>query len=205
MVNGRFPLGERLWHKSGVSAHFKAKRSPPPLDENSLRELALRYVGKYATTRAKLGAYLKRKLRERGWKGEADPDPEGVAGRLVELGYIDDAAYALAQSRAYAARGYGKRRLTEKLRQAGVEESDGDAASEHADDQAVDAALRFAERRRLGPFAPDPADRALREKWIAAMVRAGHGFALARTISLMNPGADIDADDLRERAGISRC
>ena len=188
-----------------MSAHFKAKRVPPPLDDERLRELALRYVGKYATTRAKLRAYLTRKLRERGWKGDGEPDLWAMADRFAELGYIDDSAYALAQSRAFAARGYGKRRLTEKLRLAGIEEGHGQAASEFADDQAIDAALRFAERRRLGPFAANSADRAVREKWIGAMVRAGHGFALARAIALLEPGAEIDADDLRDRAGIVGC
>jgi regulatory protein len=202
MVNGRFPLGERLWHKSGVSAHFKGKRTPPPLDDEALRELALRYVGKYATTRAKLRTYLSRKLRERGWKGDSEPDLEAIAQRFAELGYIDDAAYALAQSRAIASRGYGKRRLTEKLRLAGVEESDGEAASEHADSQAVEAVLRFAERRRIGPFAPDSVDRLVREKWIAAMIRAGHSFALARAVSLMEPDGDIDLDEMRQLSGI---
>ena len=202
MVNGRFPLGERLWHKSGVSAHFKGKRTPPPLDDEALRELALRYVGKYATTRAKLRTYLSRKLRERGWKGDSEPDLEALAQRVAELGYIDDAAYALAQSRAIASRGYGKRRLTEELRLAGVEESDGEAASEHADSQAVEAVLRFAERRRIGPFAPDSVDRLVSEKCIAAMIRAGHSFALARAVSLMEPDGDIDLDEMRQLSGI---
>ena len=205
MVSGRFPLGERLWHKSGVSAHFKAKRVAPPLDDERLRELALRYVGKYATTRAKLIAYLTRKLRERGWKGDAEPDLERLVGRLAELGYVDDAAYALTQSRSFAARGYGKRRLTQKLRVAGVEESDREAASEHADGEAVEAALRFAERRRLGPFAAKMADRVVREKWIAAMIRAGHSFALARAIASLEPGARIDFDELRHEARIAGC
>jgi regulatory protein len=188
-----------------VSAHFKAKGVRPPLDDAALRELALRYVGKYATTRAKLRAYLTRKVRERGWKGGADPDVGALAEHFAELGYINDAGYALAQSRAFATRGYGKRRLSEKLRVAGVEESDGAAANEHADDQAVDAALRFAERRRIGPFAADPVDRAVREKWIAAMIRAGHGFALARAIASLEPGAMIDADELRHQARIAGC
>lgn len=203
MVNGRFPLGERLWHKSGVSAHFKGKRTPPPLDDEALRELALRYVGKYATTRAKLRTYLSRKLGERGWKGDSEPDLEAIAQRFAELGYIDDAAYALAQSRSFTARGFGKRRLTQKLRLAGIEESDGAAAGEHADSQAVEAVLRFAERRRIGPFAPDSVDRLVREKWIAAMIRAGHSFALARAVSWMEPDGDIDLDEMRHLSGIA--
>jgi regulatory protein len=175
----------------------------PPLDEAKLQELALRYVGKYATTRAKLRSYLSRKVRERGWAGEREPQFEGLASRFAELGYIDDAAYALAQSRSLTARGYGKRRLTDKLRLAGVEQADGEAAGHYAERQAAAAALRFAERRRIGPYASSAADRPQREKWIAAMVRAGHGFGLARAIGTLEPGASIDLDELNERAGIT--
>jgi regulatory protein len=168
------------------------------MDQARLQELALRYVGKYSTTRAKLSGYLNRKIRERGWEGKRPADVGGIADRFAELGYVDDAAYALGQSRSLSARGYGKRRLTDKLRLAGVDEADGGEARRHADAEAVRAALRLAERRRLGPFASIEADRPQREKWVAAMIRAGHGFGLARAISAMRPGADIDEDQLRE-------
>ena len=173
-------------------------RARPPLDAERLRELALRYVGKYATTRAKLRQYLTRKLRERGWEGGAPPDLEQFADRFAELGLVDDAAYALAKSRSLTARGYGKRRLASQLRQAGVDEADGADASAHADEVAVDAALRLAQRRRIGPFAAEAPDPRQREKWIAAMVRAGHGFALAKAISAMKPHQEIDLDQLRD-------
>ena len=52
------------------------------------------------------------------------------------------------------------------------------------------AALAFARRKRFGPWSGVAADRALREKQIAAMVRGGHGFALARAIVELPPGAD---------------
>ena len=171
---------------------------PPPLDEERLQELALRYVGKYATTRAKLRAYMDRKIRERGWAGVQRADPDALAERFAELGYVDDAAYALGQSRSLSARGYGKRRLADKLRLAGVEDEDGGDARRHADAEAVRAALRLAERRRLGPFAKTDADRPQREKWIAAMIRGGHGFGLARAIASMAPGTEVDEDQLRE-------
>ena len=63
------------------------------------------------------------------------------------------------------------------------------------------AALRFAKRRRLGPFAAamvgDPKER---EKALGAMVRAGHGFGLARAVIALPPGADIDIEELSESA-----
>jgi regulatory protein len=200
---GRFHLGERLWHKSGVNSFRKGRRAPPPLDQAKLEELALRYVGKYATTRAKLRSYLARKVRERGWQADREPDFEGLANRFAELGYIDDASYALGQSRSLSARGFGKRRLADKLRVAGVDEADSGAAHAHADGEAVTAALRLAERRRIGPFAAAQADREQQRKWIAAMIRAGHSFALARAIAAIPPGAAVDFSELRNRAGLS--
>ncbi|MFL6762662.1 MAG: regulatory protein RecX [Sphingomicrobium sp.] len=166
------------------------------LDQAGLQELALRYVGKYATTRAKLRAYLARKMEERGWKGEGRPDLERIADRFAEQGYINDASYALAQSRSLTGRGFGKRRLADKLRMAGVDGADSIAANEHADTEAVSAALRFAERRRIGPFAQDRAERPTREKWIAAMVRAGHSFELAKAIAALPPSGKTDLDQV---------
>lgn len=181
-----------------MKARNQPRRQPPPLDPEQLRELALRYVGKYATTRAKLREYLRRKLRECGWQGADTPDLERLADRFAELGLVDDAAFALAKSRSLSARGYGKRRLADQLRRAGVEKADGAAAAAHAEEQAVEAALRLARRRRIGPFAAHPADPRQREKWIAAMVRAGHGFALAKAISSAAPGQELDSNQLCE-------
>ena len=179
-------------------------RQRPPLDSGRLEELALRYVARFATSRAKLRAYLSRKVRERGWNGATEPDLDALADRICALGYVDDAAYALAKSQALAGRGYGKRRLNQKLVVDGIGEEDSEAALDHADAQAVESALRFARRRRLGPFGTGASDPKQREKAIAAMIRAGHSFALARAIAGMLPGADVDSEALREQSGIDR-
>jgi len=177
---------------------MKPRRPPAPLDTERLRELALGYVGKYGTTRAKLRQYLARKLRERGWQGGSAPDLERLADRFAELGLVDDAAFASAKARSLSAQGYGKRRVIDQLRRAGVDEADGADAAAHADEEAVEAALRLARKRRIGPFAPEAADPRQREKWIAAMIRAGHGFGLAKAISSLPPGQEFDIDQLRE-------
>jgi regulatory protein len=160
-------------------------------------------VGRYATSRAKLGAYLTRKIRERGWDGDREPDVATIANRFAELGYVDDAAFALAQSRSLTARGYGKRRLADRLRLAGIEEPDRAAATDHADAEATQAAVRFAQKRRIGPFAAIAADMRQREKWIGAMIRAGHGFAVAKAISLMPPGSELNIDQLQDLTGVT--
>ena len=163
---------------------------PPPLDQAALERLALRYVERFATTRGKLSRYLGDKLRQRGWAGEAPADPAALADRLAGLGYIDDRAFAEARAGAMTRRGLGAGRVRGALRHAGVGEDDAAAVEPVLDAGRVGAALAFARRKRIGPYATTLADRPLREKQIAAMVRGGHAFALARAISGLAPGTD---------------
>ena len=184
--------GRGLWHKKGVTGSRQARRPRPPLTAERLEELALAYVGRFATTRMKLVAYLGRKVRERGWEGAREPDVEAIAERFASRGYIDDAGYALARSSALSSRGYGPRRVGQSLRAAGISDEDGEAARELAASRSVEAAVRFAERRRIGPFGSGSSDPKARERALAAMIRAGHGFALARAIVDLPPGAPLD-------------
>ena len=171
-------------------------RPPPPLDAAALERLALRYVERFATTRGKLADYLRRKIRERGWEG-APADPAGLAERMAGLGYIDDLAFAQAKAAALGRRGLGTRRVAGALIQARVEEVDRDAVAPDVADRAVDAALAFARRKRLGPWGRgDETDRAQRDKQLAAMLRAGHGVDLSRRILALPPGVEPDADEL---------
>ncbi|HYI42766.1 MAG TPA: RecX family transcriptional regulator [Sphingomicrobium sp.] len=177
----------------------KPRRTRPPLDQGKLDELALRYVGRFATTRHKLREYLTRKVRERGWSGEREADVTAVADRLAALGYIDDAAFAVAKTRSLSGRGYGARRVRQSLHAAGVGEDDSADANALAEAERVEAALRFARRRRIGPFADKVTDRDEREKAIAAMIRAGHSFDLARAIAGLEPGGNFTLEELAEK------
>lgn len=177
----------------------KPRRERPPLDADKLRELALAYVGRFATTRARLCSYLDRKIRERGWSGDRPPEIEAIVGRIVELGYVDDAAWALSKARSLTGRGYGARRVRQSLQAAGVGAQDCEPAGALAEADAVESALRFAKRRRIGPFGPEKADRAGRERALAAMVRAGHGYAIAAAILSLEPGSEVDIELLAEK------
>ena len=168
--------------------------------------MALAYVARFATSAGKLDDYLKRKLRERGWAvadcgpdDEGDPDQaraEGAAhiaaliARFVEIGYIDDAGFARMKTGSLLRRGYGGRRISQELGQAGIGESIR-ADVTPGESAARGAALACARKRGLGPFTRQRAGakagdhaaaRALREKQMAAMLRAGHGMEAARTI-----------------------
>ena len=172
------------------------RKSRPPLTAAKLEEAALNYVGRFATSRAKLAAYLNRKLRERGWDGASDPAVGELADKLVRLGYVNDRAFALSKARALTGRGYGERRVTQALALAGIGEEDGSDARNLAGEEAVAAALRFARRRGIGPYAQATPDQAQRERALAAMIRAGHRFPIARAIIDLRPGESPDSEAL---------
>lgn len=168
----------------------RAERAPPrPLDATALRDLALRYVGRYATSEAKLRRYLGRKLFERGWDGEGTPPLDDIVARLAGLGYVDDRVFAEARGRSLGGRGFGARRVSADLGAAGIAR---DLAAEvAATGNAMATATAFARRRRFGPFDTAPPDRDRQRKQFAAMMRAGHGVAETRRVL----GGDFGDDD----------
>ncbi|WP_343046861.1 regulatory protein RecX [Sphingomonas chungangi] len=166
----------------------------PPLDSAALERLALAYVSRYATSKAKLRDYLKRKIAERGWGGEEPAPVETTVSRFAELGYVDDRMLAEARGRSLAARGYGAHRLTQTLGALGISEADARDARQQARENAWQTALRFAERRRFGPYAREVPDEAQRRRAFGAMIRAGHAPEHVRRILDARPGVVPDED-----------
>lgn len=174
-------------HNRARTGRRAALVPPAPLDAAALDTLALAYAARFATTEARLRRYLARKLKERGWSGDAPPDLAALVARLAALRYVDDAGYAVMKARGLAARGLGGSRVRQALRAAGVDGDTAAAVLTEADPLA--AAIAFARRRRLGPFATGPRDA---RKDLAAMARAGHPPDLARRVLA---AADVDALD----------
>lgn len=176
------------------------KRPKPPLDAARLRDLALHYAARFATTGARLEGYLARKIKERGLAEDAEGRREEVdipalVARLVALGYVDDDAYARSRARDLGARGYGGRRVEQALRFAGVDEG---LRQAHAPGEAASrrAAALMAQKKRLGPWSAasttDPlAARKAHEKAVAAMLRAGHQYAHVRFILAAERPEDV--------------
>lgn len=205
MVSGKANSSSPRRHEGDDSSRERrgARRAKPPLTETQLRDLALHYAARFASTAARLEAYLTRKIRERGLAEDAEgrtiaPDVKALVARLAELGYVDDEAYARMRVRDLGGRGYGARRVEETLRHAGVGER---LRREHAPGEAASrrAAALMAAKRRLGPFgtgADEEADplaaRKAREKAVAAMLRAGHQYEHAKAILAAASVADVE-------------
>lgn len=191
------------------------QRQKKPLDETALRDLALHYAARFATTGARLEGYLARKLKERGLAEDADGrtlqvDIPALVARLVKLGYVDDDAYAGMRARDLGARGYGGRRVEQVLWAAGVDEGlrQAHAPGELASRQ---SAALMAEKKRLGPWARERAEagdplaaRKAHEKAVAAMLRAGHQYDHVRFILGATGPEDVTQwlDEAADQEGI---
>ncbi len=184
---------------AGRTGGRKAERAPPrPLDAAALERMALRYVERFATTRGRLTDYLMRKIRERGWDGgsaAALAEPADLAQRMADLGYVDDRAFAEHRAAAMQRRGLGARRVAGAFREAGIDDGDAESVAPAIADRAVESALAFARRKRIGPYGNGEGDRKLHEKQLAAMLRAGHRFDLARKIVAAAPSDSPESID----------
>ncbi|MCA1955396.1 RecX family transcriptional regulator [Zymomonas sp.] len=169
-----------------VHHHLKNKQRKP-LDEDSLRQLALYYVGRYATSSKKLSEYLKRKINQSGWIGTAPPDIYAIISYCINLGYINDPLFAEMKYNAFKRRGYGKIRVKSALKAAGIDEKIIDSLTGN-NDSAMETALHYAQKRHLGPFyeKEDRDDIKVKRRHFAAMARAGHSADVIARIFKIN-------------------
>ena len=159
-----------------------------PYDIATLERAALDYAARYATTRAKLAASLRRKLRERGWEGDSPPPVEALVERFAERGYVDDRAFATARADSLLRRGYGVRRIAMALRTAGIDAETSGALCGRIDAGAEQAAMLYARRKRIGPFAGHRPDVTEKRRWLI-----GSSVAEMRTAPMGGDGKGVIA------------
>jgi regulatory protein len=165
--------------------------SGPPADPDEaklVRELfaaGLRYLARISASQAAVRRVLLRKLvklrppEPDAEPGEIDERPvEAAIERLVELGYVDDAAFARGRSRSLTMAGTSRLGVRHKMASQGVDRDTAQAAyealSEEVPEPEAAAAAAFVRKRRLGWRRPE-AERALQHRAdLARLLR--HGF-----------------------------
>jgi regulatory protein len=179
-----------------------------------LQRITAHYLERYSSSVDNLRRLLLQRVH-RAASFHGDDPAEGAKlvdeelARLVQLGLLNDAAYARGKARALIRKGNGPRLVRTKLAQKGLAASDIDAAiAEVQAELEVDpqrlAAAVYARKRHIGPWArpagaPEEHDavRARRQRDLQRMARAGFGYDLARAIVEAEPGSP-EADDLEE-------
>jgi len=171
------------------------RRPPKRITPARLRRMVAHYLDRYATTEAHLRRLFQRRIRRAAAHHDDDPAEgerllEDEIRRVVRLGLVDDAQFAVDRGRRLLRRGNGPRQVRAKLRAKGVSAQCIDEAmerlTEELGDPAHHALLRYARRRRLGPFGPhpDPASRPpeISKRQLGKLARAGFSYDQARRV-----------------------
>lgn len=171
-------------------ARKQTPKRPRKVSPRYLENAALHYLRRYAATVNQLRRVLTRKVDRSlkfhgGDRSEALAWVEALLEKLVRSALLNDDAYAEMKARSLRASGRSARLISQKLRHKGVPEplvarTLAEATAEIPEEQ---AAWTWARRKRLGPFRASESDRkALRQRDLAALARAGFGFGVARQV-----------------------
>jgi regulatory protein len=155
-----------------------------------LHEAALAYLARSAATAATLGRALERKIvtwaRKAARAGAGADEIEEhlvrcrtivaeIVARFREVGLVNDAAFAEARAKRLSREGRSKRAIAAHLAAKGVSSSITREVIPHDE---LGAALVFARKRRIGPYAREETTREQEHKALAAMARAGFDFSV---------------------------
>ncbi len=181
------------------------QRIARPITAKYLQNAATFYLERYPSTAEGLRRVLNRRVR----KAEMFQAPimdnvqqaiSVIVQKFVDAGMIDDKAFAQTKARALHRRGSSTKLMRQRLQHAGVDAETLAQAMAGLDEELnVDprqrewtAAVALARRRKLGPFRPEKDRKDRRAKDLAAMVRGGFDYQLARKVI---DAADTDALD----------
>jgi len=165
---------------------------------------AIHYLGRYASTTARLKAVLKR-FAERKLP-DADPGQvnkaiDHVVRDCARKGYVNDQLYAEQKISSLRRQGRSRRMIEKTLAAKGLDQTVIGAvlmAGAEEDDMASEwaAALVHARRRRLGPFASERDKQGdldkIRQRHMASFARAGFNLTLAEKILALKTPEDAE-------------
>jgi regulatory protein len=171
-------------------------KKPRIPSETGLMKSAGHYLERFSASREMLRRVLMRRV-DRAVRAELIEREAGsilvdaVVAKVCDAGLVNDQTYADSRARTLLRRGRAPRAIAQDLKARGLDDdhvSAGiDALTEEGDgDLELRAALRHAERRRLGSFGAVPTDpeaaREKRRKDMGNFARAGFSSAAAQKI-----------------------
>ena len=177
------------------------RRGPRKATPKYLRNSALHYLERYASSSGHLRRLLRAKVTRSARAHDTDPEAGAVAiealiADLLGAGLLDDTRYAAERARILHRRGASARAIRAGLMAKQIESDDIDRALSGLRDEAAEpelaAALAYARRRRLGPYRKDDARQDYRKKDLAALGRRGFGYELARRVIETGELADLE-------------
>lgn len=169
----------------------RPRKLPRKITPRYLENAALHYLKRYASSVANLRRVLMRKVDRSikvhgGDRAQFEAMVDELLGRLERASLLNDEAYARGKVASLRRRGTSARAIAFKLKQKGLDEKlvtqQLEAWEEASPDAELQAAEALARRRKLGPYGKPELRRERRQKDLAALVRAGFAYPVAKKI-----------------------
>jgi regulatory protein len=187
--------GDKIKPMTDNKAEAVNIKPPKKITADYLHNAGLYYLQRFAASSLHFRRVMMRKI-DRSCHYHTDQDKAACTALLDALiddfkrsGLLDDAAYVQGSVASLRRKGLSARAIEARLAAKSVAAHDIRASlARHADhagdpDQDFIAALRFARKKRIGPFGHAPADEedgTHQDKAMAAMARAGFSYETAR-------------------------
>ena len=182
-------------------------KTPKKITQRYLHNAGLHYLQRFTASSGHFRFIMMRKIHK-SCKHHTDQSLEAcekmldaVIADFEELGYLNDAAYCKGMVASLRRRGASRKAITMKLKQKRLTAEDIEAALTLIDSEIPDedpdlrAAILYAKKKRLGPFARGNKIAAMTEeektkaknRALGSLARAGYSFHIAQTVLDMSP------------------
>lgn len=178
----------------------KGPKIPKKITGKYLYNAGLAYLQRFPSSTAHFQAVMGRRI-DRSCRHHPDLERgacqallDEVTKQFAAMGYLNDDLYLKGMITSLRGRGLSRTAIVMKLRQKGMNEDSVrealkayDEENDLNDDQ---AALRLCRRKKIGPYALNPPDDGQKQKWLAALARAGFSYEVASK-ALATPVIDL--------------
>ena len=173
----------------GKAAEKFAKKIPKKITESHLRNVALYYLQRFASSSGNLRAFLKRRVSRAAKHHETNIEEANAwIDKLIadyeRTGLLNDEVFLTSKLGSLRRKGESRRVIEIKLQQKGLEKDlIAEKMAGEDEDTEWQAALRHVQRKRLGAYRLPSRmkdDVNYHDKDMAAMARAGFSYELAK-------------------------
>ena len=171
-----------------------AKKNSPAIWQVSFQNLekaAYYYLKRYSSSSENLRRILLKRVFRAEKFQQVDWDVtnnwiEEIIEKLKTIGIIDDKEFADRKAVIFNNQGNSKLMIRKKLENKGVEKKLIDESIKNLEKQILDpdfiAAIRFLERRKMGPYRHPNNRREDRDRDLRSMARAGFAYSVAKQV-----------------------
>lgn len=170
------------------ASQTKYRRKAKKITPQRLKNIALYYLKRFESSTENLRSVLQKRINAYARenpdfnKAEAYQWTEDLLNDFERLHYLDDSRYAEIKIRSYLNAGKPARYIQNKLKEKGVDEQIVSAILSEQEYDPRKMALKFAQKKKIGPFRAEDQRCAYRQKDMGTLIRAGFDYDIVMDI-----------------------